>query len=318
MNKKSVFMFSGQGSQYYRMGKELYEHHKTFNYWMDACNEIVSPLIKTSLTDIIYDNDKKGEAFDRLLYTNPALVSIQYSMFQVLKNIGIHPDYLLGYSLGELTTAIVSEVITLEDGLNLVVDMANLVEEKTPKTTMLAIMSGKEIIVENPDFFMDCWLIATNFSGSFVMCGLPNDISSLQYMLQEKGITTQLLPVNFGFHTPLIDALENQFKKRVEKIHLSTAKIPIISSKESGIINELTHDYFWEIIRYPVNFERTVKNIVQDKNCVFIDLGPSGSLATSVKYILNSNPGDLPLQILNQYGKNLNALEKFTTDFSLA
>ena len=101
MNKKSVFMFSGQGSQYYRMGKELYEHHKTFNYWMDACNEIVSPLIKTSLTDIIYDNDKKGEAFDRLLYTNPALVSIQYSMFQVLKNIGIHPDYLLGYSLGE-------------------------------------------------------------------------------------------------------------------------------------------------------------------------------------------------------------------------
>jgi bacillaene synthase trans-acting acyltransferase len=317
MDKKNVFMFSGQGSQYYRMGKELYENHKIFKYWMDTCNEIVAPLIQTSLTEIIYDKDKKGEAFDRVLYTNPSLLSIQYSMFHVLKDMGIHPDFLMGYSLGEITASMVSEVMTLEDGLSLSVDMARLVEEKTPQATMLAIMAEKQIIADDPGFFTDCWLIATNFSGSFVMCGLPDDIKLLQNMLREKGITTQLLPVNYGFHTPLIDDLENQFKQRVKEINLSVAKIPIISSKESGVINELTYDYFWEIIRYPVNFERTVKNTIKNKDYVFIDLGPSGSLATSVKYILDSNSGSVPLQILNQYGKNLDALEKFATNFTV-
>lgn len=318
MDKKSVFMFSGQGSQYYQMGKELYENNKVFNYWMDACDEIVSPLINASLTKIIYPEGKKGESFDRLLYTNPALLSIQYSLFRMLKDMGIQPDFLMGYSLGEITAAMASEVITLEDGLTLVVDMAHLVEEKTPQATMLAIMGEKEIIMQNPDLFMQCWLIATNFSGSFVMCGLPDDISSLQNALREKGVTTQLLPVNYGFHTPLINDLENQFKKRVREINLSNAKISIISSKESDVIHELSHDYFWEIIRYPVNFEKTVKNTVKNKECVFIDLGPSGSLATSVKYILDSNSGAVPLQLMNQYGRNLDTLEKFITNFSVS
>ncbi|QHI36091.1 hypothetical protein IMCC3317_14450 [Kordia antarctica] len=309
-------MFSGQGSQYYQMGKELYENHKVFNYWMDACNEIVSPLIKTSLTEIIYNKDKRGESFDRLLHTNPALLSIQYSMFHVLKDLGIQPDYVLGYSLGEITAAMASEVLTLEDGLSFVTDMADFVEEETPKATMLAIMAGKEIVLDYSDLFSKCWIIATNFSGSFVVCGLPENVSSLQNALRQDGITTQELPVNNGFHTPIIDDLEQKFKKRVKEIKLSDAKIPIISSKEYDIVQEVSHDYFWEVIRYPVNFQTTVKNTVKNKECIFIDLGPSGSLATSVKYIVDSNSGAVPLQILNQYGKNLEALEKFKANFS--
>lgn len=308
-------MFSGQGSQYYQMGKEVYEHHKVFSYWMDACDEIISPLLKTSFIDILYPKDKKGVAFDRLLHTNPALISIQYCMFQVVKDMGIHPNYLMGYSLGEMAAAMVSDVISLEDGLKFVVDMAEFLEEKTPQANMLALMAGKEIVLENPDSFAECWIIATNFSASFVVCGLPNDINSLQKMLQEKGVTTQLLPVNQGFHTPIINKVENEFKQRIKKITLSTPKIPIISSKKAAVVHEFTHDYFWDIIRYPVNFERTVKNTVENDDCIFIDLGPSGSLATSVKYIVNSNSNVVPLQILNQYGKNLNALEKFRTDY---
>lgn len=316
MNFKKVFLFSGQGSQYYGMGKELYENNKVFNFWMDTCSEIVATDIGTSLTEMLYNPANKGKPFDQLLYTNPALISVQYSLFQMLNDMKIEPAYLMGYSLGEITSCIASEMLSIEDGLKFSVALAKMVEEKTPKAAMLAIMSGKEIIVQNPDIFAACWLIATNFSENFVVCGLPEDIRMLQKSLQQKGIVSQQLPVNNGFHTPLIDSIENNLKETVQAIQFSKGKIPVISSKDVSIKNEISYNDFWDVLRYSVNFENAVNMIVNQHDCAFIDLGPSGSLATAVKYILATDSKSVPLQLINQYGKNLQTLEKFTESFS--
>ncbi|EDP94616.1 acyltransferase domain-containing protein [Kordia algicida OT-1] len=316
MSKKKVFLFSGQGSQYYGMGRELYENNKIFNFWMNECSEIVSSHIGTSLIEMLYDPSKKGEPFDELLYTNPTLISVQYSLFRMLRDIQIEPDYVMGYSLGEITSCIASEVLSLKDGLKLSVEIAKLVEKNTPKAAMLAIMSGKEIIVQNPDIFSNCWLIATNFSQSFVVCGLPEEIQTLQKALQQEGIISQQLPVNNGFHTPLIDPVEDKLKETVQAVQLSKGKVPIVSSKDSSIKHEILHQDFWEVLRYSVNFENAIKMMVNQQDCVFIDLGPSGSLATSVKYILEEDATSVPLQLINQYGKNLQTFEKFKESFS--
>lgn len=316
MSKKKVFLFSGQGSQYYGMGRELYENNKIFNFWMNECSEIVSSYTGTSLIEMLYDPSKKGKPFDELLHTNPTLISVQYSLFRMLRDINIEPDYVMGYSLGEITSCIASEMLTLKDGLELSVEIAELVENNTPKAAMLAIMAGKEIIVQNPDIFSQCWLIATNFSQSFVVCGLPEEIQTLQKALQQDGVVSQLLPVNNGFHTPLIDPVEDKLKEKVQTVQLSKGKIPIVSSKDSSIKNEVSHHDFWEVLRYSVNFENAVKMMVNQHDCVFIDLGPSGSLATSVKYILEEDSKSIPLQLINQYGKNLQTIEKFKESFS--
>jgi bacillaene synthase trans-acting acyltransferase len=318
MSKKRVFMFSGQGSQYYQMGKELYQNNETFKYWMGVCNEIVSPLINTSLIDIIYHRGSKADPFNRLLYTNPALLSIQFSMARTLNDSGVHPDYLLGYSLGEIIASVVSGVVTLDDGLELVVQIARFAEEKTPDTRMLAIMEDKMIVANDPDLFSKCWITATNFTGNFVVCGLRQDIDLLQQTLKSKEIMTQQLPVIQGFHTPMLESFENEFKQYIKELNLSTGKIPIISSYKTDLVSDFRDDYFWEIIRFPVNFQRTVENIVEKEDAVFIDVGPSGSLATSVKYILSSKSASIPLQTMNQYGRDLIMLEKFQTNLSVA
>lgn len=312
MRKQKIFMFSGQGSQYYTMGKELYEQHEVFKYWMDTCDGIVAPLIGKSLIDILYKEAKKGSQFDRLLYTNPALLSIQYSLNKVLNAMDIYPDYLLGYSLGEITAAVVSEAISLEDGLTLVVEMANMVEEKTPQAAMLAIVSEKSILLDNQELFEKCWITGTNFSENFVVSGLLPNIQFLKKKLLEQGVTTQILPVNYGFHTPLINDIEAPLKHVLNRITIKEPQIPIISSKETIVREKLTANSLWEVLRHSVNFELTVKNVLQKEEAVFIDVGPSGSLATAVKYILEPDSTSVPLQIMNQFGSNLKTLEKFS------
>jgi len=313
MKKQIIFMFSGQGSQYYQMGKELHENHAQFRYWMDHCDEMVHSLIQTSLIDILYRGAGKSESFDRLLYTNPALLCIEYSLVNVLKGMGIQPDFLMGYSLGEITASVVSGSISLEDGIRLVVDLARLAEENIQQAEMLSIMESKVIMVELPDLFHHCWLTGTNFQKNFVVCGLSNAIRQLREGLNKKNIVSQILPVQFGFHTELIDSYEEKYKQLIRKINLLPGKIPMISSLKSEIIRELNEDHLWDVIRYPVNFEQTVNWILKKGDYIFIDAGPSGSLATFVRYILPSNSQSIPLQLINQFGKDLNSIEKLRT-----
>lgn len=313
MGKPIVFMFPGQGSQYYHMGKELYKNHARFKLWMDYCNEIVRPLIHTSLIDVLYsDQNQKYQPFDRILYTNPALICIEYSLARILMEMNVRPDFVLGYSLGEITAAIISGVLSLEEGLQFAVDTAKLIEKETPSARMLAILESADRMTQFPDLFQYCWLIGNNCPKHFVVSSLAEHIPIIQEGLNQKKWLFQKLPVNYGFHTKLMDTVEEEFRQLVRKINLSPIRIPIISSLKSKKIEEPSETYFWEIFRFPVAFKRTIGSMLQKDDYIFIDTGPSGSLATFVKYLLPSNSNSLHFELMNQYGMNLNAIEKLS------
>ncbi|GAA0894702.1 acyltransferase domain-containing protein [Fulvivirga kasyanovii] len=305
MKKQIIFMYSGQGSQYYQMGKELYENHSKFRQWMDQCNEIVQPIIKTSLTDILYRGKGKGEPFDNVLHTKPALLCIQYSLTKVLNEMNIQPDFLMGYSVGELVAAVASEAVSLEDGIRLAVDIARLTDEKTQPAAMLAVMGQKSLMTDYSELFHDCWLTAENFTENFVVSGLPLTIQQLHGELNKKSIMSQILPVKYGFHTELIDPIEEECKQLVHHVSISAPKVPMISSLNEGIVQQPDGDYLWKAIRHPVNFHQTVRRVLDTGDYIFIDVGPSGTLATFVKYILPPDSGSVSLQVLNQFGRDL-------------
>jgi len=311
-------MFSGQGSQYYQMGKELYNEHPRFKLWMDYCDEIVSPLIGTSLVDIIYQEELSvSEPFDQLLYSNPALLCIEYSLSRVLMEMNTRPDYLIGYSLGEITASIVAGAMSLSEGLELVVDYAKLINKNENQAAgMLSIFDSVNIMTELPELFQNCTLTGKNFAGNFVVCGLQHDIQRLQQALDDKKIVSQRLAVNYAFHTQMMDVFEDDFKRLASKVNLSSVRIPIISSSTTGGIHEVTENYLWNVVRNPVEFEKTIHLTLNKGDFTFIDVGPSGSLATFVKYILPANSNSNHLEMINQFGRNLKSIEKLKAGLS--
>jgi len=228
--------------------------------------------------------------------------------------MGIQPDYLLGYSFGEITASVISGSISLEEGFQFVVDFAVLIDRETPPAGMLAVIDSENIIDQHPDLFLNCWLTGRNFQSNFVVCGLLDNIQKLQKSLNQRNILCQRLPVNYGFHTPLIDPIEDKFKELVQKINLSPIRIPTISSSKAERISEVNEDYFWHIIRQHVEFEKTIRFMLKKEGAIFLDVGPSGSLATFVKYLLPSNSNFYKFEVINQYGKNLSSLEKLRAD----
>src|ERR1035438_178933 len=95
--RRVVFMFAGQGSQYYRMGREFYARKPVFRDWMNFCSRRLEPVLGLSLTDLLYGpRSDPFAAFDETRLTHPAIFCLNYSVTQTLIADGIRPSLLLG------------------------------------------------------------------------------------------------------------------------------------------------------------------------------------------------------------------------------
>lgn len=278
---------------------------------MDYCDEIASSHLDASLLEVLYRKDNKNESFDDILYSNPALLAIEYSLCRILMEMKLKPDYLLGYSLGEITASIVSGAVSFEDGIRLVVEHAKILKSQAPTAGMLAVIESPDIVEKYPDIFEGCWITGNNFSNNFVVSGLEEHINRSFKALGEREIICQKLPVAYGFHTPLMDNVKKPFTDSIRTVNFSKPYIPTVSCLTGQEVKELDDEYFWNVIREPVAFEKAVAYLLDKNDYIFIDVGPSGVLATCIKYILPSNSSSVHLEVINQFGKDLQSLEKF-------
>ncbi|RDZ28519.1 acyltransferase domain-containing protein [Lysobacter silvisoli] len=304
-----VFMFSGQGSQYHQMGRELYDRHPRFRLWMDHCDEIAEPLIGGSLCDLLYRKGDKGQPFDRLLHTSPALVAFEFSLARVLIEEGARPDYLLGYSLGELTAAIIGGALTIEQGIGFAADYARLVEAESPPATMLAVVGVSDVEMRYAGLLADCWVTARNFERHLVVTGPVDAIAPLRAALTGDGVVHQVLAVKYGFHTGMHAALEAPFKALAEKVDFAPLRTPMVSCLD-GSVHDGESDQrewsqrLWATFRRPVEFGATVRGLLDRGDFHFLDVGPSGTLATFVKYLLPVGSASTFGDVINNFGRD--------------
>lgn len=312
MTKPVVFMYSGQGSQYFHMTRELYERNARYRLWLDHCDEIASPLIGKSLLDTVFDPRRdKSDPFNSLPDSSAALICVEYSLTRVVQELGHECDFLLGYSLGEITAAVVAEALPLEDGIGFAVEFARLLERHTPRSGMLAVVGSQEILRTHEHLFADCWVTGRNFEGNFVVSGRAADIDALERALEAESVLCQRLPVDYGVHTELIDPVEERARRLMDALSFAPPQVPVISSATAKGAGEVSADGIWAALREPVEFSRTIEEVTAEGGATFVDLGPSATLATFVKYIAGPGGGSSHVSTVNRFGNDVKSMNDF-------
>lgn len=318
MNQPIIFMFSGQGSHYYQMGKELFEQHPIFRKWMLKLNEIASDMLGESVLDKLYEQTKsKSNLFNQTLYSHPAIFMVEYSLSQIFLEEGIIPDYVLGTSMGEFASAAVAGVMEVDELLIALIKQAQVLETHCQKGGMTAILHQTTLFEEMSPLFNQVELASFNFHSHFVVAGKLESLKNLEGVLSQKNIIYQNLPVSVGFHSSLVEPAMPVYTDFLQQKSYKSPIIPFISCVYAEILSSLPQNYFWEVIRKPIAFQQTVQNLEEKQACIYMDLGPSGTLANFVKYNLAKHSQSKSFPILTPFGQSLANLEK-AKDFFLS
>lgn len=296
-------MFSGQGSQYYQMGKELFEQQPLFKNTMQAGNEICLQLTGLSIIDELYHiKNRKEDLFDRTLLTHPAIFIIEYALALVLLERGIKPDYVLGSSLGEFAAATLAGIFTFETGLKMVIKQAQELEKNCMNGRMLAILDAPDLY-NIPLIRENSALAAINFHSHFVISGSFNNMLSIETHLKNQNILYQPLAVQFGFHSACIEDAAQDYLNFMESQSLKTSTLPYISCVHATQLSQIPPHHFWDCVRKPIQFQSTIERLEKKGPYIYMDVGPSGTLATFVKYQLSKHSSSEARTFLTPFGQ---------------
>ncbi len=278
-----VFMFSGQGSQYANMCLDLYNTEDVFRENLDKCFEILARFTDQDLKKILFRND--ATEINNTENTQPLLFSVEYALAQLIMSWGIHPEVMVGHSIGEYVAACLSEVFSLEDALYLVSQRGKLMQ-KASKGAMLSVsISEKELqpyLTKNGKIS----LAAVNSSDLCVLAGEFEEIDSIKSILEEKEYSCKELRTSHAFHSHMMDEILEEFRNIVKTIQLKSPQKAFYSNLTGELVSDsqvLNPEYWVNHVRGTVRFSKCVENLTKKEETLFVEVGPGKVLSSLVR-----------------------------------
>lgn len=297
----TVFMFSGQGSQYYQMGRALFDSDGVFRQQMLRLDEMARELSGGSVLETLYSSAGKAENFDRTMLTHPAIFMVEYSLAQSLIRAGVTPDVVLGASVGSFAAAAVAGFLSVEDALAAVIQQAVSFERYCEPGGMLAVFADPQLFVDE-SLSRHSELAGINFATHFVLAARPAQLATIEAELRTRAVAHQRLPVCFAFHSQWIDPAQASFESFMRSIRCTKGRLPLACCGQAALLSELSADYFWRIVRQPIRFREALAQLERAGAHRYIDVGPASTLATFLKYGLPVSSGSTAHAILTPFG----------------
>jgi malonyl CoA-acyl carrier protein transacylase len=296
-------LFSGQGSQYAGMAKTLFDAQPSFRRSVAECDAVLAPLLGRSLADILYSADAES-ALRRTAFAQPAIVALQYALFELWKSWGVKPAAVMGHSLGEYAAAIAAGVLSLEDGLRLVARRASLVEERCEEGRMLALRATEAVAAEClAEAGGRATIAAINGLESIVVAGSVRDVERFAALLAERSIQHRLLDTSRAFHHELLEPALTELTAFACTLEHCAPELSIVSNLTGDLFAEghgPDASYWARQARAPVRFFAGLEAARKHGFDTFLEAGPTGTLTALVREANPDAPSDRALASLRR------------------
>ena len=286
----SSLLFPGQGSQVVGMGSEFYNNFERVKNIFKKADE----KLNFSISKFILEGP--SDQLQLTKNTQPAILTVSYSIFEVLKkefNFDLSSfKYFAGHSLGEYSALVCSDSLKFEDALYLLHQRGKAMQNAVPvgQGSMIAVLGAKldvlkELIKSNIDEDNICEIANDNATGQVIISGKKQSVEYLQKVLKENKIKSIPLKVSAPFHCSLMKPAADTMFEKINKIKFLKPKYEIISNvtAEPVMDTEKIKNLLIKQIHSTVKWRDTILRMSKEKVRNFIEIGPGKVLTGMVK-----------------------------------
>lgn len=282
---KLALVFSGQGSQFPNMGLDFLNHHD-----LSSFEKIANQILRYDIRSVL---ENQNDVQKQTLYAQPAILFHSIIAYETFKKMGIKPDGLLGFSLGEFAAYYASNIFSFEDVMKMITYRANVMHACTlkHKGKMAAVLyADRNLILDTcKEVSVNGYVGIANYNSKtqYVISGYEDQVNEVVMRLKSKGVRRIIeLHVSGAFHSPLMKEAGEKMFKFLDDLKTNPPSYPIYLNRTSLPL-EYAHLKL-EIkkqIESPVLFEQSIIQMIRDGFTHFLEIGPGRVLTGLIKKI---------------------------------
>lgn len=288
------FIMSGQGPQWWGMGRELMELEPVFRQAMERCDAALRPWAKFSLLEELGRTEETSR-LQRTEVGQPAIFAMQVALAALWQSWGVQPSAVVGHSVGEIAAACIAGIFTVEEAARIVALRARFMEEcGRGEGTMLAVGLGDEealALIARHDRTVT--ISAFNGPRSITLSGARISLEAMAAELEAQGAFARLVRVDHPFHHPLMQPASEALEAALADLKPQAETVPFFSTvtgeRCSG--ESCVAQYWGRGIREPVRFASAVNALADFGVDIWLELSAHPALAHATQECL-SGRGD--------------------------
>lgn len=282
---KIAFVFCGQGTQSWRMGRGLLESEPVFRNMMERCDR---SFIRHGSDWSLLEELGKGEETSRIDNTaiaQPAIFALQAAAAELWRSWGIIPDAVVGHSVGEIAAAYAAGIYTLDQAARLVFHRGRCMNKAQSPGRMLATDLTEEEAQETIAFYDGrVSLAAVNGPRSTTLSGEADAVEEIAQRLKKHGKWCKCLRVSHAFHSAMMDPTRDELLRSLRRLDGSSPLLPMVSTVRGEPVQEgvIAPEYWWQNVRGCVRFSKAIDWLIKQGYHTFLEVGPHPALFASI------------------------------------
>jgi acyl transferase domain-containing protein/NADPH:quinone reductase-like Zn-dependent oxidoreductase/thioesterase domain-containing protein/acyl carrier protein len=286
-----VFVFTGQGSQWPGMGRELLAREPVVRRTLEEIDACLAPLMGWSLIAEMM----RPAAESRIDHTDvaqPSIFALQVALVQLWKSWGVAPAMVVGHSVGEVAAAYAADVYDLADAVRIIFHRSRLMHTRFDSGRMVAVALSPDEARRAIDTEADAVEVAAINSPHLVtLSGEAGALERITARLERAGVFTRRLKIHYAFHSRHMDPIRDHLVQALADIEPRASTVPFVSTVTGMVLDGkwLDAHYWWDNVRRAVLFGPAVCALVRARDHTFLEIGPHPALESSLQACLSDH-----------------------------